>query len=320
MKQQHNRLALGFIGLGVMGTPMSTHLHQGGHRVTLHDLDMIAARALAKRLGEGAAAVESPLEVARRSDVVITMLPNGEVVQRVVFGEVGLAAGFKRGALLLDTSSSEPWLTRQTASRLAEQGVTMLDAPVSGAQWGAEAANLVFMVGGSAEDLARVRPLLGCMGKSIFHLGPQGAGHAMKCINNLVTAITLSATAEGLVMGKAFGLDPQAMLQVMNASTSMSWISQTHIESRILSRKFDDPFKLELMLKDMGIANALAREGKISAPLSALGQQLWQAASRAAGPGASISELVRWVEMQNGIAITPGSADEPKTKASHGPA
>ncbi len=157
MKQQNNGVAVGFVGLGVMGTPMSTHLHNAGHRVTLHDLDMSAVRALAKHLGEGAAAADTPAEVARRSDVVITMLPNGEVVQRVVFGEAGLAAGLKRGALLLDTSSSEPWLTRQTAGRLAEQGVTMLDAPVSGAQWGAEAANLVFMVGGSAEDLERAR-------------------------------------------------------------------------------------------------------------------------------------------------------------------
>ncbi len=313
------RLDVGFIGLGVMGTPMVSHIYKAGHRVTLHDLDMASARALADN-----SAKAPPLRIRRwrsrsRSDIVITMLPNGDVVQRVVFGDNGLAAGLKRGALLLDTSSSEPWLTRQTASRLNEQGVTMLDAPVSGAQWGAEAANLVFMVGGSAADLERVRPLLDCMGKSIFHLGPQGAGHAMKCINNLITAVTLSATAEGLVMGKASGLDPQEMLKVMNASTSMSWISQTHIESRILSRKFDDPFKLELMLKDMGIANALGRDAKVSAPLSALAHQLWQAASRAAGAGASISELVRWIEEQNGTEITPGHADPVQAK-NDGPA
>ncbi len=308
----NNSVAIGFIGLGVMGTPMSSHLHRAGHRLALHDLDMPAARALAARLGERAVAVDTPLEVARRSDVVITMLPNGEVVRSVVFGDDGpgrgLAAGLKRGALLIDTSSAEPWLTRQTAERLAAQGVAMLDAPVSGAQWGAQAAQLVFMVGGAKADLDRARPLLACMGPSIFHLGPLGAGHAMKSINNLVTAITLTATAEGLVMGKAAGLDPRAMVEVMNASTSMSWISQTHIEKRILSRAFDDPFKLALMLKDMGIANALARDVQVSAPLAALGQALWQAASRAAGPGASISELVRWVEQQNGCEITPGAA------------
>ncbi len=320
MKEQDEKFAVGFVGLGVMGTPMVTHLHKGGHRVAVHDLDMDAARALAAGLGNGARAADTPADAARGSDVVITMLPNGEVVQQVVFGEAGLAAGFERGALLLDTSSSQPWLTRQTASRLAGQGVAMMDAPVSGAQWGAEAATLAFMCGGTPEDLERVRPLLDCMGKSIFHLGPVGAGHAMKCINNLVTAITLSATAEGLVIGKAVGLDPQAMVQVMNVSTSMSWISQTHIESRVLSRKFDDPFKLELMLKDMGIAHTLAREAGISAPISGLGHQLWQAASRAAGPGASVSELVRWVERQNGTEITAGHADESQTKGGHGQA
>lgn len=319
MNESGNSVAVGFIGLGVMGTPMSGHLHRAGHRLTLLDLDHSAAQAHAARLGERAVAVASPLEVARRSDVVITMLPNGEVVRDVVFGDAGLAAGLKRGALLIDTSSSEPWLTRRTAAQLAEQGVAMLDAPVSGAQWGAEAAKLVFMVGGAPADLNRARLLLACMGPSIFHLGRLGCGHAMKCINNLITAITLTATAEGLVMGKRFGLDPQAMLEVMNASTSMSWISQTHIESRVLSRKFDDPFKLELMLKDMGIANALARDVSVSAPLAALGQALWLAASRAAGPGASISELVRWVERQNGCEITPGHAPA-MTRSSDGAA
>ena len=307
MNLKTSPVSVGFVGLGVMGTPMVSHLHRAGHPVTVHDLDGAAARALAAKLGDGAQAVDSPRAVAERSDVVITMLPNGHVVQTVVFGEQGLARGFKAGAVLLDTSSSEPWLTRQTAERLAEQGVAMVDAPVSGAQWGAEEANLVFMVGGAPADLERVRPLLDRMGRSVFHLGPLGAGHAMKCINNLITAITLSATAEGLVIGKAYGLDPQAMVEVMNVSTAMSWISKTHIESRVLSRNFDDPFKLELMLKDMVIANALARENSVSAPLSGLGHQLWQAASRAAGKGASISEIVRWVENQSETQITPGS-------------
>lgn len=308
MNQETKKLAVGFIGLGVMGTPMVGHIHKSGHAVAVHDLDMDAARRLAAQLGENAAAVDTPRELAQKSDIVITMLPNGEVVQRVVFGENGLAAGFKPGSLLLDTSSSEPWLTTETAARLSEQGVAMVDAPVSGAQWGAEAAELVFMVGGRTEDLQRVSPVLQCMGSSIFHLGPQGAGHAMKCINNLVTAITLSATAEGLVIGKAFSLDPEAMVKVMNVSTAGSWVSRTHIEKRVLSRAFDDPFKLALMLKDMNIANTLARNGQIPAPISALGQQLWQAASRDAGAGASISELVRWVEKQSGTEITRGNS------------
>lgn len=310
MNDKTTGLNVGFVGLGVMGTPMASHLHKGGHHVTVHDLDMASARALAAKLGERAHAADTPRAVAERSDIVITMLPNGRVVQQVALGDNGLLEGFRPGALLLDTSSSEPWLTRETAKRLADKGVAMVDAPVSGAQWGAEEARLVFMVGGEAAHLERVRPLLDCMGQQIFHLGGQGSGHSMKCINNLITAMTLSATAEGLVMGKACGLDPAAMVKVMNVSTGGSWISQTHIEQRVLNRAFDDPFKLELMLKDIGIANALAREHHVSAPISALGQQLWQAASRAVGAGASISELVRWVENQSGVEITPGSTTQ----------
>jgi 3-hydroxyisobutyrate dehydrogenase-like beta-hydroxyacid dehydrogenase len=289
---------------------MASHLHEAGHRLTVYDIDHQAAQGLASSLGGKSRHGASPREVAERSDVVITMLPNGRVVQQVVFGDDGLAAGFREGALLLDTSSSEPWLTRETAGRLQGQGVGLVDAPVSGAQWGAQKAELVFMAGGAAADLERVRPLLDRMGTSVFHLGPVGAGHAMKCINNLITAVTFSATAEGLVIGKACGLDPQAMVQVLNQSTGMSWISRNHIERRVISRTFDDPFKLELMLKDMGIANTLARENAVSAPMSALGHQLWQAAATASGAGASVSELVRWVENQSGVEITKGAAPQ----------
>ena len=297
--------AIGFIGLGVMGAPMAGHLARAGHSLTLLDANADTARDLAATLGAKAAG--TPAEVAARSDIVITMLPNGSVVQQVALGEQGLLQGLRPGALLLDTSSSEPWLTQTTGAALAAVGVTMVDAPVSGAAWGAAEANLVFMVGGDAADLARVRPLLDLMGRAVFHLGGLGAGHAMKCLNNLITAMTFSATAEGLVIGKRYGLDPAAMVDVLNESTGMSWISQNHIAQRVLSRSFDDPFKLELMLKDVAIANTLARETGSSVPIAGLGQQLWQAAARAAGPGASVSELVRWVEQQNDTPLNPGA-------------
>ena len=298
-------LAIGFIGLGVMGAPMAGHLARAGHSLTLLDANADTARDLAATLG--AKAVVTPAEVAARSDIVITMLPNGSVVQQVALGEQGLLQALRPGALLLDTSSSEPWLTQATGAALAAVGVTMVDAPVSGAAWGADEANLVFMVGGDAADLARVRPLLDLMGRAVFHLGGLGSGHAMKCLNNLITAMTFSATAEGLVIGKRYGLDPAAMVDVLNESTGMSWISQNHIAQRVLSRSFDDPFKLELMLKDVAIANTLARETGSSVPIAGLGQQLWQAAARAAGPGASVSELVRWVEQQNDTPLNPGA-------------
>src|SRR5262249_52244166 len=152
--------------------------------------------------------VESPKAVAAASDMVVTMLPSSHEVFEVVFGADGLIDGFTPGKLLLDVSSAEPGRTKVIAARLAGAGITMVDAPVSGAEAGATAAELVFMVGGSAEAVTRVTPLLEVLGRKVFHLGEVGAGHAMKCINNLITAITFMATAEGLIIGKGYGLDP----------------------------------------------------------------------------------------------------------------
>ncbi|MFH1491206.1 MAG: NAD(P)-dependent oxidoreductase [Pseudomonadota bacterium] len=199
-----------------------------------------------------------------------------------------------------------PWATLETAASLAEKGVEMVDAPVSGALSGAQAAELVFMVGGQKGPVSRVSPLLRIMGKKMFHLGPLGAGHAMKCINNCITAMTFMATAEGLTIGKKFGLDPDVMTDVLNVSTGMSWISRTHIKQRITSRKFDDPFRLALMVKDIGIAMELGNSMDIPTPLSALGHHLWKAARHYSDEGGSISDMVRWVEHMTGIEITPG--------------
>lgn len=300
--------ALGFIGLGVMGRHMATHLSRAGYRVSLYDIDHAAAQQLAGSL-EHALAATSPAEVARHSNIIVTMLPNGQVVQQVVLGPEGLLAGLQPGSLLLDTSSSEPWITEQTAAALAKQGCGMVDAPVSGAQWGAEAAELVFMVGGSQKDVERVRPLLECMGRATFHLGGLGAGHSMKSLNNMITAMNLLALSEGLAIGTKLGLDPAVMTDVLLQSTGGSWVCQTHVRQRVLNRSFDDPFKLELMLKDIGIGMDLATRQQLPAPFSGTGQQLWRAASLAAGPGASVSELVRWVEKLTGTDIV--SASEP---------
>ncbi len=295
---------LGFVGLGVMGRPMASHLAAAGHAITLYDIAPGLAADVAATLA-GATAASTPAELAARSDIVVTMVPNGGVVQSLVDGADGLLQGLRPGTLLLDTSSSEPWLTEATARRLADAGVAMVDAPVSGAEWGAKAAELVFMCGGAAADIERVRPLLEVMGKAVFHLGPIAAGHAMKCLNNLITAINFVGVTEGLAIGKRYGLDPAAMVDVLDESTGMSWISKTHIRQRVLSRSFDDPFKLALMLKDIGIATQLARSVDVPAPLSAINQELWRAAAAAAGPEASVSELARWVERLTRTEIAP---------------
>jgi 3-hydroxyisobutyrate dehydrogenase len=296
---------IGFIGLGVMGAPMAGHLARAGHALTVLDQDRAAAGRVAR--DTGARVADTPAQVAAASEVVITMLPNGQVVQQVVCGPDGVAQGVRAGALLLDTSSAEPWLTEQTAAALAARGAGMVDAPVSGAAWGAADATLVFMVGGAAADVERVRPLLQLMGRSIHHLGALGCGHAMKCLNNCITAMTFAATSEALVAGKRYGLDPQAMVEVLNESTGGSWITQTHYHQRVFNRAFDDPFKLGLMLKDVGIALQLAGQTATPMPMAGLGHQLWRMADHAAGPGASVSELVRWVEGLSGTELTPGA-------------
>ncbi|MCZ7665582.1 MAG: NAD(P)-dependent oxidoreductase [Thermoleophilia bacterium] len=302
-----SRPRVGFIGLGVMGAPMAGHLARAGYSLAVHDIDRLRVDEVAAE-HPGVRVAATPKTVAEASDIVITMLPSGKYVREVALGDAGLIQGFARGSLLLDTSSCEPWLTVETAATLAQVGVDLVDAPVSGAQAGAQAAELVFMVGGRRGPVARVMPLLDVMGKQAFHLGPVGAGHAMKCINNLITALTFMATAEGLTIGRRFGLDPDVMTDVLNVSTGMSWISRTHIKQRVTNRKFDDPFKLELMVKDISIALELATREELSLPLSDLGRRLWTAAQSYSPEGASISDMVRWVEHMTGTEITPVAA------------
>lgn len=298
-----NKPNLGFIGIGIMGAPMAANLARAGYNLTLFDVNYQACHDAAASFSNMKVA-ESPKEVARVSDIVITMLPSGRYVQESVFGDTGMIEGFREGALLIDTSSSEPWLTVETADALKDKGIEMVDAPVSGAQPGAQAARLVFMIGGQQEAVDQAMPILHAMGNQFHHLGPVGSGHTMKCINNLITSVTFMATIEGLSIGKHYGLDPNVMTDVLNVSTGMSWISRTHIKQRIISRKFDDQFKLALMVKDIGIATAMANETDIPVPCSALAHQLWRAADRYAGEGSSISEMARWVEHVTGIEIT----------------
>ena len=295
-------MRIGFIGLGVMGSAMSGHLAKGGHTLALYDLAPATTRRVARR-HKGTLAAKSPRAVAEASDVVFTMLPDGPAVRDCIFGNSGLAEGFKEGAILVDTSSAEPWITCESALHLSAQGVTMMDAPVSGAVEGAQSATLVFMCGGEKATVARVRPLLKLMGRQVFHLGPVGSGHAMKTVNNLATALTCLGTTEAMLIGKAYGLKPSTMLKVLNVSTGMSFLTQKRFGPQVIERRFADAFKLELMLKDVGIANKLADAHGLAVPVSALGEQLWRAANAALGPGRSLVDIVRWYEQATGVTL-----------------
>lgn len=299
-----NKSKIGFIGLGVMGRPMARHLAKAGYRLAVYDIEKAAADLVSTEF-DHVRTMESPKQVAAFSDIVITMLPTGRHVREVIAGRDGLIEGYRPGSVHVDTSSAEPWITMESAGILGEHGVAMVDAPVSGAEPGALRAELVYMVGGNEKDVARVTPVLEVMGKMLFHLGPVGSGHTMKCINNLITASCFMATTEGLVLGKRLGLDPSAMTDVLNVSTGMSWNSLNHFKQRIFNRKFDDRFKLGLMVKDIGIAMKLAGDEALSLPLVDLTQSLWNSAGKAFPPDSSISEMVRWVETMTGTELSP---------------
>jgi len=298
-----SKQSIGFVGLGVMGLPMARHLASAGYPLAAYDIDSAAQERL-RRTSPGVNLVSSPREVAESSEIIVTMLPHGRAVESVVLGKKGLIEGFRGGSLLLDTSSSEPWYTRKTAQRLKDVGVDMVDAPVSGAEIGALNAELIFMVGGEPQAVERAMPLMEVLGERVFHLGPIGSGHAMKSINNLITAGTFLATAEGLAIGAKYGLEPAAMTGVLNASTGMSWISRTHIVRRILSRKFDDPFRFDLMMKDIDIALQLASDLGLSMPLSKANQEQWHQSQGEIPAGSSVSELVRRVEARAQVELS----------------
>jgi 3-hydroxyisobutyrate dehydrogenase len=304
MNDNAPRERLGFIGLGVMGTPMAGHLAKAGYRLTVHDLNPEAVRRVAAPYNNVAVA-HSPQEVGASSDIVITMLPSGREVRAVALGDDGLLHGLRPGTLLLDTSSSEPWYTREVAARLAAAGIAMVDAPVSGAEPGATAAELIFMAGGAASDVARVRPLFAVLGQKYFHLGPIGSGHVMKAINNFISAITLMATTEGLIAGTKSGLDPVAMNDVIDVCTAGSWISRTQFRQRIFNRRYDDAFKLALMMKDINIASRIIADGELDLPLSAGARRLWAEIESHQPATASLSELVRALEIRTGVELKP---------------
>ncbi len=304
---------IGFVGVGVMGSAMARHLAAAGHTLTLYDLDLAAARKAARRI-KGGGVAKSPRDVGENSDIVITMLPNGEAVRACVEADDGLAAGMKPGTILIDCSSAEPWLTRQTAKTLARRGIDMIDAPVSGAQEGAETATLVFMCGGSDAALKRAKPILKLMGTHIFHLGPIGAGHTMKTVNNLATALTCLGTAEAMIIGKAHGLEPSAMIDVLNVSTGQSFVTSRKYGPQVVGRRFDDAFKLSLMRKDVAIALTLADEGRLDLPVSKLGKKLWSEADAAMGEGRSVMDIARWYELETGVELADAKPKPRKSK------
>jgi 3-hydroxyisobutyrate dehydrogenase len=288
-----------------MGHPMARNLARAGYGIVAHDVDHEALRRT--RDATGAEAPGSLKATAERCEAVITMLPDGEAVRAVVLGPGGagdcLLAGLSRGSVLIDMSSSSPLGTRALGAHLAERGIAMLDAPVSGGVRKAADATLSIMVGGDAPDVARCRPLLEAMGKQLFLTGPLGSGHAMKALNNYVSAAGLVAAAEAVLAAQRFGLDPANVVDILNASTGMNNSTLNKFHQFILSRTFDSGFSLDLMVKDLKTALEVARSTGSPARLAGACLQAWSEAQAALGPGLDHTAVVRHWENLSGTEL-----------------
>lgn len=273
-------MVVGFIGLGRMGELMSANLARAGFKVQTWDK--------AKKGN-----CPSARDAAAGADVLITMVPDGKAVADAVMAAL---PGLKRRAVVVDMSSSDPATTRKLARLLAAKGIAMVDAPVSGAVAKARDGTLAIMVGGNEADIAAVRPVLEKLGTEIFHCGELGAGHATKALNNYLGAAGTIAGFEALLIGKAFGLDPQRLMDVINASTGKNSTTERKIPQQIFSKAFASGFKLSLMSKDVGIAARLSDDTGVPAPYLKQTLKHWRDAERALPAGADHTEIYKYLE------------------------
>lgn len=283
-----------FVGLGRMGEPMVGNLRKGGLPVRVFDANAELAKQVAER--HGATACGDWAELARGTDIVITMLPTGAVVREVLLNaQGGLAAYLARDTVVVDMSSSEPMGTRTLGSELAALGLELVDAPVSGGVPGAVAGTLSIMAGGNDAAIERALPAFLTMGKRVFRTGGPGSGHATKALNNFVAASAYAATAEAVLIGQHFGLDEAQLVEIINASTGRSFNSEIVFAGHVVPRKFATGFAMGLMAKDVAIASDLGRAVDAEAPLSRLVSQRWDSALQALGGDVDQSRaLLAW--------------------------
>ncbi|MEX2658128.1 MAG: NAD(P)-dependent oxidoreductase [Acidimicrobiales bacterium] len=282
---------IGFVGLGNMGGPMVGRLAKAGNALRVYDLSEDAL-AVASRL-DGVVAAPSPAGVAEGAAVVVLMLPGSDVVEAVV--DQGLLDAMQPGSILVDMSSSVPQRTRALATRAATRDVVVVDAPVSGGVRGAVEGTLTIMVGGSEEAVASLTPVLETLGSTIRHAGATGAGHAVKALNNLMSATHLLSSSEAMVAGIEFGLDPEVVLDIVNGSSGRSGSTQNKWPNFVLPGTFDSGFGLRLMLKDMTIALDLLEDTATPAALSRQAVQLWSEAAKELPADADHTEVAHWV-------------------------
>src|ERR1700730_8425218 len=285
---------VGFIGLGLMGRPMAANLLKAGYEVTVWNRTASRADDL---VAQGAKRAATTREVAAASEVVFTIVSDPPALESVLWGADGVFAGLRRGSVLVDSSTVSPALERRAAEAAAAQAAEFLEAPVTGGTWGAEKGELVFMVGGSAETLKRVEPVLGAMGKRWFHLGPHGAGQTVKLAMNLLLALEVEAFAEGLVTGA--GLPAQQLFEVMQTSMGRSGLLDIK-GPMMLKGEYKPSFPLRLMHKDMSLALDLANQLGVPLPSAAATREVLSSVKGAAKEDVDFSALASfWSKSKN---------------------
>jgi 3-hydroxyisobutyrate dehydrogenase-like beta-hydroxyacid dehydrogenase len=294
----------GFVGLGHVGRPMAGSLATAGWPLTVYDLDNAVANAFAAE--HSCAVAATPTDLAD-ADVIVTMLPNGHVVREVIL-ESGLADALRPGTLVLDTSSSDPLGTRELAATLAERSIQFVDAGVSMPEGGRAAERMItFMCGAAdAETFARAEAVLRIMGNEVFLLGPVGAGHVMKTLNNYIATTALAGSLDALVAAEKYGLDLATFIDVLNVSTGRNFNTEFPLRERAITRRFDSGYALGLLVKDLGIAERFAEgtefeNGEFDTSMFELMRRLFADAMDDVGPGADHLRVLEHWERRAGL-------------------
>jgi len=283
-------MKIGFIGLGIMGKPMAGHLIAGGHEAYLQSRSGVPAE-----LADKAKRCASAKEVAQKADVIFLMVPDTPDVEKVLFGEDGVAEGLGKGKIVVDMSSISPIETKAFAKRINDLGCKYLDAPVSGGEVGAKGATLTIMVGGDEATFAKVKPLFELMGKNITLVGGNGDGQTCKVANQIIVGGTIAIVAEALLFASKAGADPAKVRQALMGGFASSKILEVHGE-RMIKRTFDPGFRIALHLKDLSLAVTGARSLAMSLPITAITQQLMNACAANDGAAWDHSATVRALE------------------------
>ncbi|SPE32373.1 tartronate semialdehyde reductase, NADH-dependent [Burkholderiales bacterium] len=282
---------VGFVGLGIMGTPMASHLIKGGHELYLYSRSSVP-RELVDAGGKPCA---NGKEVAQQANIIITMVPDTPHVQSALFDAGGIAQGLSRGKIVVDMSSISPIATKEFAKRIEDLGCQYLDAPVSGGQIGAKNATLSIMVGGAEQTFEKVKPLLELMGKNITLVGKNGDGQTAKVANQIIVALNIEAVGEALLFAAKAGADPAKVRAALMGGFASSKILEVHGE-RMVKRTFDPGFRIELHQKDLHLALSSARALGLALPNTAMAQELFNACTARGGKAWDHSAMVRALE------------------------